>query len=143
MHQVTVLRKIRLLLSYPRLLALFIHESALFVHLSAKLYEQFTCRPLLRSMPLVHKPLSSGPFAQFVLIYAPHPHRRHWQPVSHSSPIFAMAESCPSRAPFDDENADIIFRSSDGVDFRVYKVIVSKLSPMLRDMLAVPPPPDV
>ncbi|RPD57552.1 hypothetical protein L227DRAFT_472462, partial [Lentinus tigrinus ALCF2SS1-6] len=44
---------------------------------------------------------------------------------------------------FDDEDADIIFRSSDGVDFRLYKVIVSKLSPMLRDMLAVPPPPDV
>ena len=80
---------------------------------------------------------------KFVLIYTPHPHRRHQQSVSHSSPIFAMAESYPSRAPFDDEDADIIFRSSDGVDFRVYKVIVSKLSPMLRDMLAVPPPPDV
>ncbi|TFK84568.1 hypothetical protein K466DRAFT_468520, partial [Polyporus arcularius HHB13444] len=42
-----------------------------------------------------------------------------------------------------DEDADIIFRSSDGVDFRLHKVIVSKLSPILRDMLAAPPPPDV
>ncbi|RDX47837.1 hypothetical protein OH76DRAFT_1405391 [Lentinus brumalis] len=54
-----------------------------------------------------------------------------------------MAESYPTRAPFDDEDADIIFRSADGVDFRLHKVIVSKLSPILRDMLAAPPPPDV
>ncbi|KAI0690283.1 hypothetical protein C8T65DRAFT_817378 [Cerioporus squamosus] len=54
-----------------------------------------------------------------------------------------MTDSYPTRPPFDDEDADIIFRSSDGVDFRLYKVIVSKLSPILRDMLAAPPPPDV
>ncbi|PIL35931.1 hypothetical protein GSI_01591 [Ganoderma sinense ZZ0214-1] len=44
------------------------------------------------------------------------------------------------RAPFDDEDADIIFRSSDGVDFRLYRVILAKASPVFRTMLQLPQP---
>ncbi|TRM57910.1 hypothetical protein BD626DRAFT_574057 [Schizophyllum amplum] len=41
-------------------------------------------------------------------------------------------------APFDDEAADIILRSSDGVDFRVHKVLLSLVSSFFRDMFALP-----
>ncbi|TRM57909.1 hypothetical protein BD626DRAFT_204951 [Schizophyllum amplum] len=41
-------------------------------------------------------------------------------------------------APFDDEAADVVLRSSDGVDFRVYKVLLSLVSSFFRDMLALP-----
>ena len=41
--------------------------------------------------------------------------------------------TCP---PFDDEDADIIFRSSDDVDFRLYKVVLTKISPVFRTMLS-------
>ena len=44
------------------------------------------------------------------------------------------------RAPFDDEDADIIFRSSDDVDFRVYRVVLAKASPVFRTMLQLPQP---
>ncbi|KAI0272559.1 hypothetical protein BC834DRAFT_857294 [Gloeopeniophorella convolvens] len=39
--------------------------------------------------------------------------------------------------PFDDADADIILRSTDNVDFRVYSVILSKASAVFRDL---PPP---
>ncbi|KAM5534552.1 hypothetical protein V8D89_011756 [Ganoderma adspersum] len=39
------------------------------------------------------------------------------------------------RPPFDDEDADIIFRSSNKVDFRLYKVVLAKVSPVFRTML--------
>ena len=42
--------------------------------------------------------------------------------------------------PFDDADADVILRSSDGVDFRVYKVILSKASLFFKDMFTLPPP---
>ncbi|KAI0255967.1 hypothetical protein BJV78DRAFT_1386056 [Lactifluus subvellereus] len=42
--------------------------------------------------------------------------------------------------PFDDADADIIFRSSDQVDFHVYKVILSKASPFFKDMFSLPQP---
>ncbi|KAI0779438.1 hypothetical protein C8Q74DRAFT_1367337 [Fomes fomentarius] len=45
------------------------------------------------------------------------------------------------RSPFDDADADIIFRSSDGVDFRLYKVIVAKASQTFRGMLTLPTDP--
>ncbi|KAI1795627.1 hypothetical protein LXA43DRAFT_856902, partial [Ganoderma leucocontextum] len=41
---------------------------------------------------------------------------------------------------FNDADADIIFRSSDDVDFRLYKVILAKASPVLRTMLDLPQP---
>jgi len=40
--------------------------------------------------------------------------------------------------PFDDADADIILRSADQVDFRVYKNILAKASPIFADMFALP-----
>ena len=42
--------------------------------------------------------------------------------------------------PFDDPDADIILRSSDQVDFMVYKVILSKASPVFKTMFTLPQP---
>ncbi|KAI8992959.1 hypothetical protein BD414DRAFT_482859 [Trametes punicea] len=42
------------------------------------------------------------------------------------------------RPPFDDADADIILRSSDHVDFLLYKVILAKASTVFRDMFALP-----
>ncbi|KAA1470176.1 hypothetical protein DENSPDRAFT_879512 [Dentipellis sp. KUC8613] len=44
-------------------------------------------------------------------------------------------------APFDDSDADVVLRSSDGADFRVYRVILVKASPFFRDMFSMPQPP--
>jgi hypothetical protein len=49
----------------------------------------------------------------------------------------------PSRdygPPFDDADADTILRSADDLDFRVYRVILSKASPVFRDMFTFPHP---
>ena len=43
--------------------------------------------------------------------------------------------------PFDDTDADIILRSSDRVDFMVYKVILSKASPVFKTLFSLPQPP--
>ncbi|KAG2051059.1 hypothetical protein BDR06DRAFT_917134 [Suillus hirtellus] len=43
-----------------------------------------------------------------------------------------------AQAPFDDHNCDIILRSADGVDFHVYKLILSLMSPVFKDMFALP-----
>ena len=42
--------------------------------------------------------------------------------------------------PFDDADADVILRSSDQVDFHVYKVMLSKASPFFKDMFSLPQP---
>ncbi|KAI0645764.1 hypothetical protein C8Q79DRAFT_713602 [Trametes meyenii] len=42
----------------------------------------------------------------------------------------------PPRAPFDGDDTDVIFRSCDGVDFRLHKSIITRVSPVWRDMLA-------
>ena len=42
--------------------------------------------------------------------------------------------------PFNDTDADIILRSSDRVDFIVYKVILSKASPVFKTMFSLPQP---
>ncbi|KAH9169857.1 hypothetical protein EDB89DRAFT_1376992 [Lactarius sanguifluus] len=42
--------------------------------------------------------------------------------------------------PFDDTDADTILRSADDLDFRVYRVILSKASPVFRDMFTFPHP---
>jgi BTB/POZ domain len=42
--------------------------------------------------------------------------------------------------PFDDIDADVILRSSDQVDFHVYKIILSKASPLFKDMFTLPQP---
>ncbi|EIW79711.1 hypothetical protein CONPUDRAFT_126135 [Coniophora puteana RWD-64-598 SS2] len=43
-------------------------------------------------------------------------------------------------APFDADDAEIILRTSDGVDFRVHKSILSVASSVFRDMLSIPQP---
>ncbi|EIN03879.1 hypothetical protein PUNSTDRAFT_19366, partial [Punctularia strigosozonata HHB-11173 SS5] len=47
----------------------------------------------------------------------------------------------PAHHPFDDVNADVILRSSDNVDFRVHKLILSLSSPFFRDMFTLPQAP--
>ncbi|KAI0313313.1 hypothetical protein OF83DRAFT_1175806 [Amylostereum chailletii] len=37
--------------------------------------------------------------------------------------------------PFDDEDADLILRSSDNIDFRVYRVVISKSSAALKEKI--------
>ncbi|THH09849.1 hypothetical protein EW146_g8561 [Bondarzewia mesenterica] len=49
----------------------------------------------------------------------------------------------PSRLaawPFDEPGADIILQSSDGIDFRVYRYILSLASPFFKDMFSLPQP---
>ncbi|KAK7684440.1 hypothetical protein QCA50_012387 [Cerrena zonata] len=43
-----------------------------------------------------------------------------------------------AQAPFDDTTASIVLRSSDGVDFYVYKEILKCASPFFRDMFSLP-----
>lgn len=43
-------------------------------------------------------------------------------------------------SPFDDPDADLIIRSSDGIYFRVYKVILAKASGVFKGMFTVPQP---
>ena len=45
------------------------------------------------------------------------------------------------RAPFDDADATVIFRSSDGVTFHLYKDVMAKASPIMRDMFMLPDNP--
>ncbi|KAF7986996.1 hypothetical protein HWV62_75 [Athelia sp. TMB] len=40
--------------------------------------------------------------------------------------------------PFDDAGADLILRSSDSVDFKVHKLLLSMGSPFFKDMFALP-----
>ena len=52
----------------------------------------------------------------------------------------ALTASTTFGSPFDDPDADIILRSSDQVDFMVYKVILSKASPVFKTMFSLPQP---
>jgi len=47
---------------------------------------------------------------------------------------------CPDtpKAPFDDAEADVIIRSSDDVDFRVYKLLLCLASSFFKDMFSLP-----
>ncbi|KAI9458182.1 hypothetical protein BJY52DRAFT_1223579 [Lactarius psammicola] len=59
------------------------------------------------------------------------------------APITRSSKSLPSTTfgpPFDDDDADIILRSSDHVDFYVYRVILSKTSPVFKSMFSLPQP---
>ncbi|EIW79744.1 hypothetical protein CONPUDRAFT_74098 [Coniophora puteana RWD-64-598 SS2] len=44
-------------------------------------------------------------------------------------------------APFDATDADIVLRTSDNVDFHVFKAILSLASPVFKDMFTIPQPP--
>jgi len=43
---------------------------------------------------------------------------------------------------FDVSDADLIIRSSDIVDFRVHKLVLSMASPFFKDLLSLPQPSD-
>ncbi|KAK6978228.1 BTB domain-containing protein [Favolaschia claudopus] len=42
--------------------------------------------------------------------------------------------------PFDSADADVIFRSSDVIEFRLHKALLSLVSPVFRDMFTLPQP---
>ncbi|KAJ7142265.1 hypothetical protein C8R44DRAFT_592907, partial [Mycena epipterygia] len=42
--------------------------------------------------------------------------------------------------PFDDPGADVILRSSDGIDFRVHRLVLSLASPFFTSMFTLPQP---
>ncbi|KAH7922634.1 hypothetical protein BV22DRAFT_1131289 [Leucogyrophana mollusca] len=51
-------------------------------------------------------------------------------------------EPSPAQPPFDDPNADVILRSSDGVDFYTFKIILSLASPVFKTMFSLRLPRD-
>lgn len=52
-----------------------------------------------------------------------------------------MAQTCAS-APFDHAKADVILRSADGVEFRVFKLFLSLASPFFEALFELPQAPD-
>jgi len=54
-------------------------------------------------------------------------------PESHSPEL--------AKAPFDDPRADLVLRSRDGINFRVFKIILSLASSVFADMFTLPSPP--
>ncbi|EIW79733.1 hypothetical protein CONPUDRAFT_74088 [Coniophora puteana RWD-64-598 SS2] len=52
-----------------------------------------------------------------------------------------MASPRIATAPFDASDADIVFRTSDDVDFRLHRIILALASPIFKDMLGLPQPP--
>lgn len=53
-----------------------------------------------------------------------------------------MTPRPPSIHPFNDDDADLIVRSSDGVNFYLHRIILAKASPVFRDMFLLPAPPE-
>jgi len=49
-----------------------------------------------------------------------------------------VKETSTAQAPFDNPDSDIILRSSDGVNFHVFKLILSLASPVFKDMFTLP-----
>ncbi|KIJ65531.1 hypothetical protein HYDPIDRAFT_27532 [Hydnomerulius pinastri MD-312] len=47
-----------------------------------------------------------------------------------------------AKEPFDNIDADVILRSSDNVDFRVFKIMLSLTSSFFKTMFGLPQPPD-
>ena len=47
----------------------------------------------------------------------------------------------PTTSPFGHPDADIIIRSSDGGDFRMFKIDLVRASPVFSDLLSLPQPP--
>jgi BTB/POZ domain len=45
-------------------------------------------------------------------------------------------------APVSQHGSDVILRSSDHVDFYVYKIVLSLVSPFFEDMFSLPQPPN-
>lgn len=49
--------------------------------------------------------------------------------------------SPPSPSPFDHPDTDIIIRSADGGEFRMFKIDLTRASPVFKDLLSIPQPP--
>jgi len=49
-----------------------------------------------------------------------------------------VRETSTAQAPFDNSDCDIILRSTDAVDFHVFKLILSLASPVFKDMFTLP-----
>jgi hypothetical protein len=49
-----------------------------------------------------------------------------------------VEKTSTAQAPFDDPTGDVTLRSSDGVDFHVFKFILSLVSPVFKDMFTLP-----
>ncbi|KAH9040391.1 hypothetical protein EDB85DRAFT_1858886 [Lactarius pseudohatsudake] len=64
-------------------------------------------------------------------------------PTTHGSKDLKETTSAPFGPPFNDADADTILRSSDQVDFYVYRVILSKVSPVFESMFSLPQPDTV
>ncbi|OJT05580.1 hypothetical protein TRAPUB_3593 [Trametes pubescens] len=62
-------------------------------------------------------------------------------PLPASTALCEALKSNPA-APFEAHDADVILRSSDGVDFRVYKIILTIVSPILKSMITILDAPD-
>ena len=45
-----------------------------------------------------------------------------------------------AQSPFHEESADVILRSSNGVNFFAHKIILSLASPIFSDMFSIPQP---
>ena len=56
----------------------------------------------------------------------------------HSTKISTEQPVTVTSAPFDHQSADVILRSSDNVEFRVFKVILSLASTVFSDMFSLP-----
>ncbi|EIW80287.1 hypothetical protein CONPUDRAFT_125015 [Coniophora puteana RWD-64-598 SS2] len=52
-----------------------------------------------------------------------------------------MASLRVANAPFNASGADIVFRTSDDVDFKLHRVILAMASTVFKDMLGLPQPP--
>ena len=48
-----------------------------------------------------------------------------------------FAPQCVAKHPFDTQSADVVFRTADGVDFYVYKLVLSLASPFFADMFSL------
>ena len=55
--------------------------------------------------------------------------------------VSELSKSGHAPSPFDEADADVILRSSDHVDFRVHKVILSLASPVFKDIFNMSQPP--
>ncbi|EIW75069.1 hypothetical protein CONPUDRAFT_66183, partial [Coniophora puteana RWD-64-598 SS2] len=55
-------------------------------------------------------------------------------------PSIVLHPARQAKAPFDDPEAEIILRSSDNVEFRVFKSFLAFSSSIFRDMLSLPQP---
>lgn len=54
--------------------------------------------------------------------------------------VTTSATVTPASPPFDDPDADVILRTSDNIDFHVYKVILSYASQFFKTMFTLPSP---